>query len=222
MKQWALFQMYTFPTRPLLFSAYCSSMKSSSAAVHPRQKKKCRHLRVKKKKKKGAIKITHPHTHKAQSAVNGENSTPEWFNQAFFPLAEVTVRMKYAIILFKRGLPVWGGGWAGRGRDGFSLKIRGGINGINKAGCLCLSSALSVSPTDINVVLNASLTANGISRKIWRITRRFSLVFSPCQAALSQSAILIWDIRAMITWLFPLKHSHICTVICATTIEILI
>lgn len=52
--------MYTVPTRPLLFSAYCSSMKSSSAAVHPRQKKKVQTSTC--KKKKGAIKITHPHT----------------------------------------------------------------------------------------------------------------------------------------------------------------
>lgn len=94
----------------------------------------------------------------------------------------------------------------GRGRDGFSLKVRGGINEINKAGCLCLSSALSVSPTDINVVLNASLTANEISRKIWRITRRVFLLFSPRQAALSQSAVLIEDIGTMITWLFSPKH----------------
>lgn len=110
---------------------------------------------------------------------------------------------------------------AGRGRDGFSLKVRGGINEINKAGCLCLSSALSVSPTDINVVLNASLTANEISRKIWRITRRVFLLFSPRQAALSQSAVLIEDVWNHDHMIILPKAHHIYIFICTTTIEIL-
>lgn len=44
------------------------------------------------------------------------------------------------------------------------FKGKGWINRINKAGFLCLSSALSVSIVNISVLLNASPTANQISR----------------------------------------------------------
>lgn len=93
------------------------------------------HLRIKKKKGSNQtqpplfppVPHTHPHTHE-HTTFNG--STLGWFIQPFFfcprPLLfEVTVRIKHTIILFKRGLPVWGGvrvkvGWGG----GCSLKVR--------------------------------------------------------------------------------------------------
>lgn len=130
-------------------------MESSSPAVHPTPKKVQTHLRL----KKGSNQNPSPTNAACRQCAK---STVEWFDQAFFldflpPLVEVTVRIKYAIILFKRGLPVWGGvrvrEWWGSG-GGYSFKVKVWVNRINKAGFLCLSSALSaVLSLDISMLL---------------------------------------------------------------------
>lgn len=57
------------------------------------------------------------------------------------------------------------------------FKGKGWINGINKAGPLCLSLAFSAT-LDIRVLLNVSLTAHEISRKYWESLLFFSLWIS--------------------------------------------
>lgn len=159
--------MYTFPSLSLPFLLTVARWKTARQQFTPDFKKSANTFTC----KKGAIKITHPHK---RSAPSMEKEHARVIQSGFFPpLVEVTVRIKYAIILFKRGLPVWEGGRVRRGEGWLFFKGKGWINGINKAGFVCLSSALSLSLADISVLLNVSLTANEIRRKY-----RESLAFS--------------------------------------------
>lgn len=159
-----------------------------SSSNSPQTKKKVQTFRCKKGSNQNQ-----PPTHTSAVCRQWRNGTLEWFNQAFFPpLVEVTVRMKYTIILFKRGLPVWGGVRVRRGEGWLFFKGKGWINRINKAGFLCLSSALSHRPDQ----RGAKCVSN--CKRDQQIIRRVALLFLFClsvwvswRMVLSQSASLV-------------------------------
>lgn len=91
--------------------------------------------------------------------------TLDWSNRAFFFQSGLqwgsNTRLYYSGRLYSSEVGVavrMGEGW-------LFFKGKGWINGINKTGFLCLSSALSASVVDISEPLTASLTAHQISRK---------------------------------------------------------
>lgn len=123
----------------------------------------------------------------------------------------------------KRGDSKDGGGMAS------FFKGKGRINRINKAGFLCLSSALCVSLTNINVLLNASLTANEISRKFTE-----SLVLSFCSFSQYESAgrlVCVFCVppssllytfgenKTIIIITTPKQYSHCSIIVCMTIIR---
>lgn len=106
----------------------------------------------------------------------------------------------------------------GRGKDGFSLKVRGGINEINKAGCLCLSSALSHRhQCGAKCVSNCKRDQQ---KNLENHSSFLSIFFSPsgCSVAECRPHRRHWNYDHMI--ILPKAH-HVYMFICTTTIEIL-
>lgn len=144
------------------------------------------HLRIKKGSNQTQpplfppVPHTHPHTHE-HTTFNG--STLGWFIQPFFFLpAPSSVRgyskdQTHNYIIQKGFTGLRRGESKGGVRGWVFFKGKGWINGINKAGPLCLSLAFSAT-LDIRVLLNVSLTAHEISRKYWESLLFFSLWIS--------------------------------------------
>lgn len=111
------------------------------------------------------------------------------------------------------------------GEGWLSLKVRVESIGSIKQGSSAFHQ-LSVSLADISVLLNASLTANEISRKYEEESLASSFYsFSPCESAVSlfghrePPSSLLYTIRESITTniinkpyntMLPLLHHHVC------------
>ena len=139
-----------------------------------------------------ATKTTHPHT-QTQSLLSVEKARLSDSIRLFFltPLSGGTVRIKYTIILFNKGLPVWGVVRIKMGEGWLFFKGKGWIDRINKAELLCLSSGLSASPVDISVDLTASLTEHKISSKYQQQLSFSFYFFSLYLNQLSYSSITV-------------------------------
>lgn len=145
------------------------------------------HLRI----KKGAIKHNHPsplpfhthtHTHEHTHTRHSMEARLGGSFSLFFLPAPSSVRgysedQTHNYIIQKGFTGLRRGESKGGVRGWVFFKGKGWINGINKAGSLCLSLAFSAT-LDIRVLLNVSLTAHEISRKYWESLLFFSLWIS--------------------------------------------
>lgn len=125
---------------------------------------------------------THPHTHEHTHTRHSMEARLGGSFSLFLLPAPSSVRgyskdQTHNYIIQKGFTGLRRGESKGGVRGWVFFKGKGWINGINKAGSLCLSLAFSAT-LDIRVLLNVSLTAHEISRKYWESLLFFSLWIS--------------------------------------------